>query len=345
MLYHQITPAERYTLATLRKQTPALTSKEIARLLGRDRSTIYRELRRNTTHRDGSYRPFRAQEAANGRRRRSRKHSQFTAEQWTCIEHLLRADLSPEQVSGWLARHRLLRISHETIYRHIWRNKHEGGDLWRQLRQRPKYRKRYGTYEKRGRLAGKRHISERPAQVELRREIGHWEMDTVSGASTKHCIVTLVERASGCLLIAKLADHTKAELNRRVIQLIREQRRLFKSITVDNGTEFHGYEEIERATGVTFYFATPYRSWERGTNENTNGLIRQYLPKRHSMKDLTQARCSEIACILNNRPRKRYGFSTPLERLHQLANACAQPNSVKRPTRVSSTHVSVAVQS
>jgi len=345
MLYHQITPAERYTLATLRKQTPALTSKEIARLLNRDRSTIYRELRRNTTHRDGSYRPFRAQEAANGRRRRSRKHSQFTAEQWTCIEGLLRADFSPEQVSGWLVRHRLFRISHETIYRHIWRNKHEGGDLWLRLRQRPKYRKRYGTYEKRGRLAGKRHISERPAQVELRREIGHWEMDTVSGASTKHCIVTLVERATGCVLIAKLADHTKAELNRRVIQLIREQRRLFKSITVDNGTEFHGYEEIERATGVTFYFATPYRSWERGTNENTNGLIRQYLPKRRSMKDLTQSRCSEIACILNNRPRKRYGFRTPLEQLQQLANAHTQTDSVKRSSRVSSTHVSVAVQS
>ena len=211
-----------------------------------------------------------------------------------------------------------LEISHETIYRHIWRDKRVGGDLWRHLRQRPKYRKRYGAYEKRGRLAGKRHISERPAAVELRREIGHWEMDTVSGAGTKHCIVTLVERATGCVLIAKLADHTKAELNRHVIGLIREQRRLITTITVDNGTEFHGYKDIERATGVTFYFATPYHSWERGTNENTNGLIRQYLPKRHSMKALTQSHCTEIACILNNRPRKRFGFRTPLEQLKRL---------------------------
>jgi transposase, IS30 family len=317
--YHQITPEERYTLATLRKQTPALTNKEVAQLLGRDRSTIYRELRRNSTHPDGAYRPFRAQEAANGRRRRTRKHSQFTAQQWRMVEDLLRADLSPEQVSGWLARQHLLRISHETIYRHIWRNKRAGGDLWRRLRQRPKYRKQYGTYEKRGRLAGKRHISERPAAIERRRQMGHWEMDTVSGARTKHCIVTLVERATGCLLIAKLADHTKAELNRHVIRMIREQRRLFKTITVDNGTEFHGYEEIERATGVTFYFATPYHSWERGTNENTNGLIRQYLPKRQSMKNLTQSRCTDIACILNNRPRKRFSFRTPLEELERLA--------------------------
>jgi IS30 family transposase len=143
MRYHQIAPEERYTLATLRKQTPALTKNEIAGLLGRDRSTIYRELRRNSTHRDGAYRPFRAQEAANGRRRRTRKHSQFTAQQWRMVEDLLRADLSPEQVSGVLARRRLLRISHETIYQHIWRNKRQGGDLWRRLRQRPKYRKRY----------------------------------------------------------------------------------------------------------------------------------------------------------------------------------------------------------
>ena len=146
---HQITPEERYTLTTLRKQTPALTMKEIARLLGRDRSTIYRELRRNSTHPDGSYRPFRAQEAANGRRRKRRKHSQFTARQWRMVEDLLRADLSPEQVSGWLARRHLLRISHETIYRHIWRNRRSSGDLWRRLRRRPKYRKRYGTYQKR----------------------------------------------------------------------------------------------------------------------------------------------------------------------------------------------------
>ena len=319
MRYHQITPEERYTLATLRKQTPALPVTEIARLMERHRSTIYREIRRNATHRDRAYRPDRAQEAANGRRRRSRKHSQFTNQDWQMVEDLLRSDLSPEQVSGWLARHRLLSISHETIYQHIWRDKRRGGDLWRRLRQRPKYRKRYGTYEKRGRLAGKRHISERPAAVERRRAIGHWEMDTVSGAGSKHCIVTLVERATGCTLIAKLADHTKAQLNRRAIQLIREQCHLFKTITVDNGTEFHGYEAIERATGVRFYFATPYHSWERGTNENTNGLIRQYLPKRQSMKSLTQRQCNLIAQTLNNRPRKRLGFRTPLE---ELARRC-----------------------
>lgn len=302
-------------LSALRRQ--GFSNAEIARALGRSRSTITREIRRNSTHPDGGYRPHRAHEAANGRRSRSRRNSRFSSEDWTLIEDLLRADLSPEQVSGRLRAEGRLRISHETIYVHIWTNKHRGGQLYRHLRQRPKYRKRYGTNEKRGRLAGKRHISERPAAVELRRELGHWEMDTVSGPD-KHCVATLVERASGCVLIAKLADHTKAALNRSAIPLINEQPELFKTITVDNGTEFHGYEEIERETGVKFYFATPYHSWERGSNENTNGLIRQYLPKRRSMRAVTQSQCNEIARILNNRPRKRFAFLTPLERLQQL---------------------------
>lgn len=318
MPYHQITPAERYTLVTLLRQAPKLTCAAMARLMGRHRSTISRELRRNCSRHDGSYRFKRAQEQANGRRSRSRRKSHLTAADWKLIEDLLRADLSPEQVSGWLRRHGLVNVSHETIYIHIWTDKHRGGTLYRHLRQRPKYRKRYGTNERRGRLAGKRHISERPAVVEQRQEPGHWEMDTVAGSGSKHCVLTLVERVTGCVLIAKLPDHTAAALNRRVIQLITESPELFKTITVDNGTEFHGYEQIEQATGVTFYFATPYHAWERGTNENTNGLIRQYLPKRTSMKNVTQAQCNLIACILNNRPRKRLGFMTPLERLQNL---------------------------
>lgn len=315
MTYRQITPEERYTLGVLRKQ--GYSNAQMAQALGRHRSTIGREFVRNSTHRDGYYRPHRAQEASNGRRSRSRRKSPFTAH-WGLVEDLLRADLSPEQISGRLALEGVLAISHETIYKHIWTNKLNGGQLYRHLRQRLRYRKRYGKYEKRGRLAGKRPISERPASVELRTEFGHWEMDTVCGKGSKHCIVTLVERSTGLVLIGWLPDHTKTALNRRVIPMIKRFRRLFNTITVDNGTEFHGYEEIERLTGVTVYFATPYHSWERGTNENTNGLIRQYLPKGVSMRNVTQARCGQIAAILNYRPRKRLGFFTPLEQLQDL---------------------------
>ena len=317
MSYRQIVPGERYTIGIERKQARSISNAEIARKLGRHPSTISRELRRNRCP-DGGYRSERAQEKTNARRRNSRRNSRFTAKDWKLVEDLLRADLSPEQVSGLLRDEGSLRISHETIYKHIWNNKRHGGHLYRHLRQRPRYRKRYGTNEKRGKLPGKRHISERPAAVDQRREIGHWEMDTVIGTGSKHCILTLTERVLGCTLIIKLAARTTAEVNRHLIPLILEWPELFKTITVDNGTEFHGYRQVERATGVTIYFATPYRSWERGTNENTNGLIRQYWPKGLSMAGLTQARCNEFARRLNHRPRKRLGFRTPAECLLAL---------------------------
>jgi IS30 family transposase len=319
MRYHQITPAERYTLATLRKQVPRLTCAAIARLMGRHRSTISREIKRNRSDYDGAYRYSRAQENTNGRRSRSRRNSRLDPDQWQLIEDLLRADLSPEQISGRLRREGVLLVSHETIYKRIWLDKRRGGQLYRHLRQRTRYRKRYGRYERRGRAPGKRHISERPASVELRREIGHWEMDTVIGTGSKDCIISLVERTTGCVLIGKLAERTVSATNQRLLQLIHGRPDLFKTITADNGTEFHGFRQLEQLTGVKIYFATPYHSWERGTNENTNGLIRQYLPKRASMRGLTQSRCDEIAINLNNRPRKRLAFLTPIEQLQLLS--------------------------
>jgi len=318
MRYHQITPAERYTLVTLLRQAPKMSCAAIGRLMGRHRSTIARELGRNGSRHDASYRYQRAQEQANGRRSRSRRKSHFTAADWKLIADLLRDDLSPEQVSGRLRHEGRLHVSHETIYQHIWSDKRCGGQLYRRLRHRPKYRKRYGTREKRGQLSGKRHISERPRSVERRRHLGHWEVDTVVGTGSKHCVVSLVERYTGFVLIGKLQDRTVASLNRRAIHLIRNSPARFRTITADNGTEFHGYRAIEAATNVSVYFATPYHSWERGTNENTNGLIRQYLPKGTSMKTLTQSRCNQIARILNNRPRKRHGFLSPLEKLNLL---------------------------
>lgn len=208
------------------------------------------------------------------------------------------------------------------------RDKKRGGTLFQHLRQPVRYRKRYATIEKRGRLLGKRHISERPADVDARKQIGHWEMDIVVGVRTNHCIVTLVERVTGATMIGRLRCRKVVDVNRRVIEMIQENSQLFRTITVDNGPEFHGYKEIEAATGVTIYFANPYASWERGTNENTNGLIRQYIPKRTSMKRLTQERCSVIADALNNRPRKRHGFRTPLELLSEHLNEALLSPSV-----------------
>jgi transposase, IS30 family len=317
MAYYQITPEERYTLATLRKQTPRLSGAAMAALLGRHRSTIMREFRRNSARYDGAYRPSVAQERTNGRRSRSRRNSRFSKANWTLIERLLGHLLSPEQISGRLREEGVLKISHETIYQHIWNDKRRGGHLWLFLRQRLRYRKRYGRYEKRGRVDGKRHISERPRAAEKRSRVGHWEMDTVLGTGDQHCVVSLVERATGTLLLGKVRSRKASHVTAKLIELIQAHPGLFKTITADNGTEFHSYGEVEAATDVTIYFATPYHSWERGSNENTNGLIRQYLPKRTSMKTVTQIRCNAIAGALNNRPRKRYRFRTPLEQLRK----------------------------
>lgn len=316
--YHQLTSEERYALSTLKKQGLGPTA--IAQALGRHRSTIYREIERNR-RKDGGYRWYTAGEKARGRRSRSRRNQRFSAADWELVESWLREDLSPDQVSGWLRRFRMLHISHETIYRYIWANKRRGGTLHRHLRgAQKKRRKRYGRYDSRGRLAGKRMISERPPGAENRSRVGHLEGDTVLGTD-KHCIATLVDRKTGYVMIGKLKARTVAELNRAAIQLINNAARRTRSVTVDNGTEFHGYKTIEAATGADFFFATPHHSWERGTNENTNGLIRQYAPKRTSLAHLTQRDCDSIAEKLNNRPRKRLGYRTPKEcyELHSAA--------------------------
>ena len=312
MSYHQITAAERYTLSLLRRQgCPPAT---IARVLGRHRSTIGRELRRNRTHCDGHYRPQLAHWYATGRRARSRRNRRFGPDAWQLVRARLAEQWSPEQIAGRLAADGRLAISHETIYRYIWDDRARGGALYTQLRgARKQRRKRYGRYDSRGRLAGKRAITERPASAEHRTHLGHLEGDTVMGGTDQHCVLTLVDRKSGYTMIGKLAERTIDATNRRAVALIRATRRRVHTVTVDNGTEFPGYKTIEQQTAARFSFATPHHAWERGTNENTNGLIRQYLPKGQSMRALTQHACNTIARHLNRRPRKRLGYRTPEE--------------------------------
>ena len=314
MSYHQITREERYTISALRRQGEPTS--RIAAVLGRHRSSVHREIRRNQCN-DGWYRPFKADSRTRGRRSRSRRNRQFEARDFAMVEALLRLKWSPEQVSGYLKRENILDISHETIYLYIWADKGAGGDLYTHLRVASRERrKRYGAYDSRGRLAGKRHISERSHDIETRESFGHWEVDTMLGSGDRNCVVTLVERKSRFTLIGKLKARTSKQLNNRLLKIIRRHRKRIKTITADNGTEFHGYKSIEHDTGVKFYFATPHHSWERGTNENTNGLIRQYLPKSKSMASVNQHQCNEIAAQLNSRPRKTLSFFTPEECFH-----------------------------
>ena len=317
--YRQLTSGERYALAALKRQ--GCTKAEMARVLGRHPSTIGRELRRNERS-GGAYVAFVAEQMCRARRSRSRRNRRVRPEDWALVVAHLEEQWSPEQIAGRLGQMGELRISHETIYRYIWDDRRRGGLLYRHLRgAQKKRRKRYRRYDSRGRLAGKRMISARPPGAENRSRVGHFEGDTMIGSSDKHCVLTLVDRRTGYLMLGKLEARTSEATNRRAIALLRRAQRRVRTITVDNGTEFHSYKGIEAATGARFYFATPHHSWERGTCENTNGLLRQYLPKRKSMAHVSQADCNRLARRLNDRPRKRLGYLTPAECYELQANS------------------------
>jgi len=309
--YKQITTEERYIIAHLRRERKSKA--EIARHLGRHRSTIGREFRRNSSN-QGVYRSLKASEKANGRRSRSRKKPQYSNEEYSIIEGLLAKKWSPEQISNHLRIQRRMLISYETIYRYIWRDKRLGGELYKHLRQATKKRrKRYGAHDSRGVMAGKRRLEERPRSAENRSRRGHFEMDTVLGRGSKHCILTLVDRKTGYLIIRKLKRRGTEQVNEQLLKIIEGEKQAVRTLTADNGTEFHKFKQIEVKTGVPFFFAKPYHSWERGSNENANGLIRQYLPKTMPMTCVTQSECDRIATEINERPRKRYGYRTPQE--------------------------------
>lgn len=310
--YTHLTDDERAVIGNMLCHRRGVNS--IARALGRSASTISREIRRNAYPNRNCYLSYHAGGMARGRRRRARLGTTYTVAQWARVEQLLRLDYSPDQVSGYLLRNGEFRISYETIYRYLLADRKRGGTLYKLLRCKghKQRRKRYGAYDSRGKLAGKRPLTERPNGATNRSRIGHWEIDTVMGKN-RACILTLVDRKTGYVMIGKLAARTIEQTNRRLKVLAERCPEKFRTITADNGCEFHGYEQVEESHGITFYFAPPHHSWERGSNENANGLIRQYLPKGMCLNHLTQAECDRIAFKLNSRPRKRYNYRTPEE--------------------------------
>lgn len=302
-------------IAAMRSQRVAMA--EIARQLDRHRSTIYREVARNRSTYDGAYRAAAAVEHTNGRRSRSRRNRRYGPADFAPIEEYLREDWSPEQIVGQFRRNGRPVMSHATIYSHVRTDEARDGTLWGHLRgSRKQRRKRYRSQDSRGRLAGKTMIGDRPQIVAQRQRLGDWEGDTVHGKG-KACVLTLVERKSGLIRIAKLSGATAEETTRSAVRLLLGELHPVHSITTDNGSEFHGFKDIERLLDTKVYFATPHHAWERGTNENTNGLVRQYLPKGSCLADLTQDQCDAIAAKLNHRPRKRHGFLTPHEVYYQ----------------------------
>jgi len=316
MSYHQLSQAERYIIAFCLKR--GVAKAELAQMIGRHPSTIYREVERNKTHHDGWYRAWIADGYAIARRRRERRGTHFSPEEWGMVIALLERKLSPEQIAGTLKVEHKLSISHETIYQYIYDDRQHGGMLFRNLRtKKRKHGKRGRKQKRRDIYADRRKINERPQYVERRSQVGDWEGDTVYGADRRHSIVTLVERRTGYAVIKKISARTIAEVNRVILEAISEHPWRFRSITFDNGFEFMGFRELEQRATIKCYFANPYHSWERGTNENLNGLVRQYLPKRSCMRHVAQKDCDWIAEELNCRPRKRHGYRTPKELFYE----------------------------
>jgi IS30 family transposase len=309
MTYTHLTAEERYHIYELKVEQHSIT--EIARRVGRDKSTVSRELRRNCGQR--GYRPAQAKReqraavsAGNGLR--------VEDAVWDMASARLRDDWSPEQIAGRFRRDGTGQISHETIYLRVYADKRAGGTLHTHLRCRKKRRKRYGSGRtRRGQIPDRVGIEMRPAIVESKKRIGDWEGDTVIGRGHSRAIVSLVDRRSKYTLLEKVERKTHDLVAGAVVTKMFPVRDLVHTITFDNGLEFAGHRSIAKCLAADVYFARPYHSWERGLNENTNGLVRQYFIKGSCFKRVCQRDLDEVARKLNHRPRKTLDYQTPYE--------------------------------
>ena len=304
--YTQLTESERNQIYALKQA--GFKPSAIALQLNRHPSTIYRELGRNRSLR--GYRPRQAQQMADNRRREKAK-PKIPEEVWCIVSDLIEKDWSPEQISGWLAAEKDMRISHERIYQHIACDKKQGGSLHLHLRCRKKRKKRYGSADRRGRIKNRVSIDNRPAIVEERSRIGDWEADTIIGRRGGAVLVTLVERKSRFSVITLSPDKRADSVTQALAGALLPYQEQVLTITCDNGKEFAFHEEFSTALQAECFFAHPYQAQERGLNENTNGLIRQYLPKGTDFDMLSQEDINLIMDNLNNRPRKSLSFNTP----------------------------------
>src|SRR5258708_11224860 len=310
--YRQITKEERCKMEALLKR--GIAKSQIAIDLGVDRSTIYRELKRNRSKR-GYYKAASAQEFCNIRKERFCHHRKFTPAMEKFIsEKLEKEQWSPEQINGYCKTRNIAMVSHERIYQFIYLDKDKGGLLYKQLRICAKpYRKRYGSYDHRGKIQGRRDIEQRPAVVNQRSRIGDWEADTIIGNNRRAAILTLVERKSKFLLSAKLPATEAAITSKKMINSLAPFKQAVHTITSDNGHEFAHHKRISKKLQADYYFTHPYCAWEKGTNENTNGLIRQYIPKKTDFDTIDERLLQHVTQKLNTRPRKSLNWKTPLE--------------------------------
>lgn len=318
--YQHVTREQRYMISALRHRGDSMRA--IAAEVGVSPSTICRELKRNASKR--GYRPKKAQQLAEQRQSYKKDCRTFTSEVVAIVDAGLKKEHSPEQIVGNCQKAGTRCVSIERIYQYVWTDKANGGELYRYLRSgRRQRRKRYGSKSSRGIIPHRRAISSRPKAVEDRKQFGHWEADTMIGKNHRQAIVTIVERKTGYVRMMRVERKTAQAVTAACVKLLQRDKVCVRTITTDNGKEFAGHQEIEARLKANVYFADPYAAWQRGTNENTNGLIRQYIPKSRPLEYVTDQEIEWIESRLNNRPRKRLGFNTPNQLYSQLKRRVA----------------------
>ena len=308
MSYRQLTQEQRYQIGAGLKM--GMKKSLIAKEVKIDRTTLWREIKRNST--PYRYNPSRAIRLTRERHERKRKRD-IDQKTMARVEMLLCRGWSPEQICERLKVEGLATVSHETIYRHIYRDKRQGGALYIFLRRRHTYRKRSHKYCSRKGWNTRRPISERPAVVDERSRIGDWEADTIIGSERKGGVLSLVERRSRYCLLHKVETKSAATVAEAICSSMLSVKDKVLTITSDNGIEFMHHQSVASTLDADFFFADPYSSWQRGTNENTNGLVRQYFPKRTNFAIVSAEAIRDVADRLNNRPRKVLNFRTPNE--------------------------------
>jgi len=307
MIYSQLTQGQRYQIKAL--LDIGCKRNRIAQQLGVDKSTISRELCRNRGQR--GYRPKQAHEMALERRKK-KVQPNLSPEIWQFVDVKLQQDWSPEQIAGWLKKEQLPSVSPEWIYQYVYADKRAGGTLHKHLRCQKKRRKRYGKYDRRGIIPARKSIEVRPEAVDLRGRLGDWESDTIIGKKHQSAMLTLTERKSRFTLIRKVTPRSADLVAKNMLELLSWVHHR-KTITSDNGKEFAAHQMISKELSIDFFFAHPFSAWERGTNENANGLIRQYLPKSRDLSTVSALEELMIMDRLNLRPRKCLAFHTPFE--------------------------------
>ena len=307
---------QRYTIFVMSKENS--TQKSIAKAIGVSKSTISRELKRNRL--PGEQYDFEtAKRLSEDRKKSKRKHKRFTEAIESLVRDKLCLDWSPEQISGYCRKEGIDCVSHEAIYQFIWADKMEGGDMYKHLRRRGRHKKKRGSqYAYRGLIPNRVDIDERPKIVDQKERFGDLEGDLIVGKDHKGAILTLNDRMSSLSWSMQLSGKNSDEVAAAAIKLLLPFKGYLHTLTFDNGREFAHHEKISEALGISIFFAKPYHSWERGANENLNGLYRQYIPKKSDFTLLDKDALSLARTLINNRPRKKLNFLSPIQELMRI---------------------------